>query len=63
MPMFIKTGQEFQCLEGYDQNSNAHRNRARIPLFGRKRWERKRMGTKIGLEFNPFEGKDQKTDM
>ena len=43
IPMFIKIKLEFQCLEGYDQNSNvleeqennsnAHRNRTRISLF------------------------------
>ena len=34
-PMFIKIGPEFQCFEGYDQNSNVWKYRARIPMFER----------------------------
>ena len=54
---------EFHCLEGEDQKTDVYKNRARIPLFRRRRRERKPMGIKIGLEFHPFEGEDQKTDM
>ena len=32
--MCIEIGTEFHCLGGEDNNSNAYRNRARIPLFG-----------------------------
>ena len=33
--MFIEipVGPESLCLEGYDQNFNIYRNRARIPMF------------------------------
>ena len=33
IPMFIKLGPEFICVEGYDQNSHVYNNRARIPVF------------------------------
>ena len=33
--MCIEIGPECQCLGGEDNNSNAYRNRARIPVFGR----------------------------
>ena len=34
--MSIKIAPEFQYLGGEDNNSNAYRNKARIPLFGSK---------------------------
>ena len=38
--MFIKRGEEFQRLKGSDQNSNALKEKKKIPVF-----------IKIGLEF------------
>ena len=35
--MFRSIRSELQCLEGYGQNSNVWKNRARIPMFGRIR--------------------------
>ena len=32
--MFGSIRSELQCLEGYGQNSNVWKNRARIPMFG-----------------------------
>ena len=60
--MLLQMRPEFHCLEGEDQKTDVYKNRARIPLFGGRRWEKKPMGIKIRLEFHPFEGKDQKTD-
>ena len=37
--MFTKIGQEFQSLEGQDQNCIVYINRGSIPLFGRIRSE------------------------
>ena len=39
IPMFIKVGPEFKCVEGYDQNSHVYNNRARIPVFIKVRQE------------------------
>ena len=61
--MLLQMRPEFHCLEGEDQKNDVYKNTARIPLFGRRRWERKPMGIKIGLEFHLFEGEDQKTDV
>ena len=33
IPMFIKIGPVFLCLEGQNHNSNIYKNRARIPMF------------------------------
>ena len=39
-PMRIRRGPEFQCLEGYDQNSNVgYKHKARITIFGKIRSE------------------------
>ena len=61
--MLLQMRPEFHCLEGEDQKTDVYKNTARIPLFGKRRWERKPMGIKIGLEFHLFEGEDQKTDV
>ena len=61
--MLLQMRPEFHCLEGEDQKTDVYKNTARIPLFGKRRWERKPMGIKIGLEFHLFEGEDQKTDI
>ena len=37
--MFGSIRSELQCLEGYGQNSNVWKNRAKIPMFGRPRPE------------------------
>ena len=37
--MFSKIGPEFQCLEGYDQNSNVSKKRGRNPVLERIRSE------------------------
>ena len=47
LPMFLRIGQEFQCLDERDHNSNAYRikgqnciirkDEMRIPVFGRIR--------------------------
>ena len=39
MPVFTKIGAEFKCKEGQGQNSNIYKNRGRIPMYGRIRWE------------------------
>ena len=39
IPMLLKLGQEFKCVEGYDQNSHVYNNRARIPVFIKARQE------------------------
>ena len=35
--VFITIGPEFQCFEGWGQNSSMYNNRPRNPLFGRIR--------------------------
>ena len=35
--VFIRIVPEFQCFEGWGQNSNVYNNRARNPIFGRIR--------------------------
>ena len=37
--MFGRIGQEFQCLEGYDQDCNVYEGEVRIPMSGRRRPE------------------------
>ena len=37
IPMFITIRPEFQSSEGWGQNSNVYKNRARIKMFGRIR--------------------------
>ena len=34
--MFGRIGQEFQCLEGYDQNCNVFEGEVKIPMSGRR---------------------------
>ena len=34
--MFTRVGQEFQCLEGYNHNSNVFEGEVRIPMSGRR---------------------------
>ena len=34
IPVSIEIAPEFHCLGGEDNNSNAYRNKAKIPLFG-----------------------------
>ena len=34
--MFGRIGQEFQCLERYDKNSNVFEAEVRIPMSGRR---------------------------
>ena len=37
--MFRRIRQEWQCLEGSDQNFNVSEDKVRIPVFGRSRSE------------------------
>ena len=37
--MFGRIRPEFQCLKGYNQNSNVWKNKGRIPMFGMIRTE------------------------
>ena len=49
--MFGKIKAEFQCLEGYGQNSNAWRDKTGNPIF-----ERRRREFQCLEEFQCFEG-------
>ena len=37
IPTFGQIRPEFQCWEGYDQNSNVWKDKVRIPMFGKIR--------------------------
>ena len=37
IPVSKKIGPEFQCLEGWGENSNVYKKKAVIPKFGRIR--------------------------
>lgn len=52
IPMFIKVGPEFKCVEGYDQNSHVYNTRARIPVF-----------IKVRQEFQSLKKEDQKCNV